>query len=156
MTENADAPKEPRDGPEDQRGKEDQRKNRDRRAKNLQPGREKTIHDGGFVFREHESAQQAFIVKSGTVEIFKSFAEDGFPPREVILGSLSEGAMFGEMALIDDQPRMASARAIGGPVVVYVISREQFNAKLKDTNLFIGKLLHILAGNVRSSSEKVK
>ncbi len=64
--------------------------------------------------------------------------------------------MFGEMALIDDQPRMASARAVGGPVELYVISRKQFDSKLKGVNLFIIKLLQILAVNVRSSSEKVK
>jgi CRP-like cAMP-binding protein len=72
------------------------------------------------------------------------------------LGKLGEGSMFGEMALIDDQPRMASARAIDGPLVVFVITRELFNAKLDDANLFIGKLLSILAENVRSSSEMVK
>ncbi len=156
MSDNADTREGKEDSPEDQRGNQDRRKNKDRRPPKHQPGREKTIHDGGFVFREHESAQEAFIVKSGTVEIFKSFVEEGHPPREVVLGSLSEGAMFGEMALIDDQPRMASARAVGGAVVVYVISREQFNAKLEGTNLFICKLLQILAGNVRSSSEKAK
>ncbi len=64
--------------------------------------------------------------------------------------------MFGEMALIDDQPRMASARAVGGPAELYVFSRKQFDSKLNGTNLFISKLLSILAGNVRSSSEKVK
>ena len=108
------------------------------------------------MFREHETAQEAFIVKSGTVEIFKSFKEEGQQPREVVLGKLGEGSMFGEMALIDDQPRMASARAIDGPLVVFVITRELFNAKLDDANLFIGKLLSILAENVRSSSEMVK
>ncbi len=64
--------------------------------------------------------------------------------------------MFGEMALIDDEPRMASARAVGGLVEVYVITSAQFQSKLGSTNLFISKLLQILAGNVRSSSEKVK
>ena len=120
------------------------------------PGVEKPIPDGGFVFREYEMAQEAFIIKSGTVEIFKSFAEEGHEPREVTLGTLQAGAMFGEMALIDDEPRMASARAVGGLVELYVITRGQFNSKLNGVNLFISKLLQILAENVRSSSEKVK
>ena len=156
MSKNADTPEGKEDSPEDQRRNEDRRKNKDRRPTNLQPGREKTIHEGGFVFREHESAQEAFILKSGTVEIFKSFAEEGHEPREVTLGTLQAGAMFGEMALIDDEPRMASARAVGGLVELYVITRGQFNSKLNGVNLFISKLLQILAENVRSSSEKVK
>ena len=64
--------------------------------------------------------------------------------------------MFGEMALIDDQPRMASARVIGDPAELYFISRKQFNSKLNGVNLLISKLLQILARNVRSSSELVK
>ena len=108
------------------------------------------------MFREYEMAQEAFIIKSGTVEIFKSFAEEGHEPREVTLGTLQAGAMFGEMALIDDEPRMASARAVGGLVELYVITRGQFNSKLSGVNLFISKLLQILAENDRSSSEKVK
>jgi len=137
-------------------GSQKRRKKKDRHARGLMPGVEKTIPDGGFVFREYEMAQEAFIIKSGTVEIFKSFAEEGHEPREVTLGTLQAGAMFGEMALIGDEPRMASARAVGGLVELYVITRGQFNSKLNGVNLFISKLLQILAENVRSSSEKVK
>ena len=108
------------------------------------------------MFREYETAQEAFIIKSGKVEIFKSFTEEGHEPREVTLGTLEAGAMFGEMALIDDETRMASARAVGGLVELYVITRKQFDSKLNGVNLFISKLLTILAKNVRSSSEKVK
>jgi len=132
---------------------EDSPESQDQRAGNL-PGGEKTIHEGGVIFREHETAQEAFIVKSGKVEIFKSFNEEGHQPREVVLGTLEAGGMFGEMALIDDELRMASARVVGGPATLYVITREQFNAKLGDVNLFISKLLKILADNVRANSEK--
>ncbi len=137
-------------------GDAERRKESDRRGQSVQPGSVKTIHEGGFIFREHETAQEAFIIKSGKVEIFKSFTEEGHEPREVTLGVLEAGAMFGEMALIDDETRMASARAVDDLVEVYVITREQFNLKVNGVNLFIGKLLQILAENVRSSSEKVK
>ncbi len=151
MTANTDASPEGEPGDHQER-----RKKKDRRVQRLMPGVEKTIPDGGFVFREHETAQEAFIVKSGTIEIFKAFPEEGHELRNVTLGKLEAGAMFGEMALIDDQPRMASARAVGGPVELYVISRKQFDSRLDGVNLFISKLLQILAENVRSSSEKVK
>ena len=156
MTANTNASAEKTGGQQERRQKTDRRKNEDRRAQKLMPGVEKTIPDGGFVFREYETAQEAFIVKSGTIEISKSFPEEGHEARNVTLGTLQAGAMFGEMALIDDELRMASARAVGGPVELYVISRKQFESKLNGVNLFISKLLQILAGNVRSSSEKVK
>ena len=137
-------------------GQQERRQKTDRRAQKLMPGVEKTILDGNFVFREYEMAQEAFIVKSGTIEIFKAFPEESGESRNVTLGTLQAGAMFGEMALIDNQPRMASARAVDGPVELYVISRKQFNSKLDGVNLFISKLLQILAENIRSSSELVK
>ena len=145
------------DTPAEQSGGDtERRKKTDHREQNLQPGAVKSIHEGNFVFREYETAQEAFIIKSGKVEIFKPFTEEGHEPREVTLGTLEAGAMFGEMALIDDQLRMASAHAVGGQVELYVISRKQFDSKLNGANLFISKLLQILAENVRSSSEKVK
>lgn len=140
---------------QERRRKKDRRKAQRRLASHL-PGEVKHYDEGRFVFRERELGDQAFIVKSGKVEIFKSFNEGGQDPRTVILGELGEGAMFGEMALIDNEPRMASARAVGGELAVYVITRRKFESKLGETNLFIGKLLQILAANVRSSSEKVK
>ena len=138
---------------EDENRKEtsDRRQVEDRRG----PSAEKSFPIDGYIFREFETAQEAFIVKSGTVEIFKTLNEDGQNPREVQLGVLESGAMFGEMALIDDETRMASARAKDGPVTLYVITHEQFQGKLKGVNPFITKLLHIPAGNVRSSSKKV-
>ena len=143
-----DQTQERRDSPE--------RRQEGRRKQSRAPGEVKVIHEGSFVFREHETAQEAFIVKSGTVEIFKSFNEEGQNPREVTLGSLGAGAMFGEMALINDEERMASARAVDGILEVYVINRQQFDAKIGKTNLFISKLLQILAENARTTAEKVK
>ncbi len=156
MEANTNASAEKTGGHQERRQKTNRRKTKDRRAGNLISGVEKTILDGNFVFREHEMAQEAFIVKSGTIEIFKAFPGESGEARNVILGTLQAGAMFGEMALIDDQPRMASARAVDGPAELYVISRKQFNSKLDGVNPFISKLLQILAENIRSSSELVK
>ena len=71
------------------------------------------------------------------------------------MGTLGKGSLFGEMALIEDEKRMAGARATGGPVSVYVISRAQFKEKLKPINPFIVRLLQVLAANVRSSVNKI-
>ena len=56
------------------------------------------------------------------------------------------------MALIDNQPRMASARAHKGPVTVLVVSQKQFSAMLDPVNPFVKKLLEILAGHVRAGN----
>ena len=102
-------------------------------------------HDS-YIFREHETGEQAFIIQSGTVEITRE-TEDG----TVVIGVLEEGAMFGEMALIDDKLRMAAAKAIG-PVSVMVISREMINKKISNADPFVRGLIELLLDHARSTA----
>ena len=62
---------------------------------------------GEFFFREHEPAESMFVLESGRVEVFKSWQG-----REVRLRAFGAGDCFGEMALLDLQPRSASVRAL--------------------------------------------
>ena len=113
--------------------------------------RTKNFSQGSFIFREFESGQEAFIIKTGQVEIFKSVTNSGVT-EEKTLAILQPGTMFGEMALIDNEPRMASARAHDDKVTVLVISHSQFGKMLESANPFVKKLLEILADHVRSKS----
>jgi len=113
----------------------------------------KLFENNHYVFREHETGQEAYIIKSGQVEIIKTVTEDSLT-TETTLGILGEGTMFGEMALIDDSPRMASARAYQGRLEVLVVSQDQFSALLEPVNPFVKKLLGILADHVRASNAK--
>lgn len=129
----------------------------DRRATDRRSGdrRETPIKEFAnkhLVFRERETGQEAFIIKTGQVEIFKTVTENGVS-REIPISILNEGTMFGEMALIDNELRMASARAYGGDLTVYVISQDLFNSMLEPVNPFVKKLLNILVDHVRASSE---
>ena len=103
----------------------------------------KTFEEGRYVFREHEVGDEAFIIEEGTVEIVR-LTEDGVR----VLATIGRGEIFGEMALIDDSPRMASARA-AGHVTLAVISRALFTEKLKATDPFIRGLLNIMAAEDR-------
>ena len=129
----------------------DRRQTPDRRG----PSPVRSYLENDIVFPENEIGNEAFIVKSGSIEIFKTLHKNGEKTREAVSGVLGEGALFGEMALIEDEKRMAGARAKGGPVSVYVISRSQFKEKLKPINPFIVRLLQVLAANVRSSADKL-
>jgi len=113
----------------------------------------KRINEGVAIFKQFELGRQAYIIKSGKVEIFHIKAQD-LNEREISIGVLETGAMFGEMALIDDKPRMASARAVGGDVVLKVITKDQFKSALENVSPFVSKLIHILSHELRSSSTK--
>ena len=98
-----------------------------------------------FIFREHEPGERAYIIAEGNVEILKESAEG-----LVSLRVLNVGAMFGELALIDDSPRMASAKAINGPVELLEIDQKTFTKKLLDADPFTRGLINILADTARS------
>ena len=67
----------------------------------------------------------AFVVLNGKVEI--SHVVDN---KDSPIGIVGRGGMFGEMALIDNGVRMASARALENNVETLVISRDVFHKKL--------------------------
>jgi CRP-like cAMP-binding protein len=73
---------------------------------------------------------------------------------EVVLGTLGTGGMFGEMALIDDKPRMASARAVGKASVT-VIPRQLMDRKIAEMDPFARGLTRILMDHVRTMAKSM-
>lgn len=108
----------------------------------------RVISAGQYVFREGEPGDRAYLVQEGKVEIIKR-TETG----EKLLGDVGRGGIFGEMALIDNQPRMASARALERTTLV-VVTAEQFEKKLKDADPFIRGLLNIFVRNIREMADR--
>ena len=80
-----------------------------------------------ILFREGDPGDVAFVVESGAVEIFRIKGK-----QEVVLATLERGSLFGEMALIDDQPRSANARA-SSESVVKQIGRKEFLHHLRSS-----------------------
>lgn len=72
---------------------------------------ELSFDDGATIFREGDPAGPVYLVERGTVRISKAT-----PGGEAVLGQVGAGGIFGEMALIDSAPRMATATAVGGAV----------------------------------------
>ncbi len=100
-----------------------------------------------LVFREGAAATDVYVIQSGKIEIFKK--RDGLESSLAILGP---NAIFGEMALVTDRPRSASARALT-ETVCYVIKESDFRARLDESGRFSDTLVRVLAENVRSTSD---
>jgi CRP-like cAMP-binding protein len=103
------------------------------------------VSEGQHVFRERESGDAAFVVLDGKIAIYRT-TEQG----DQILATLGKGAMFGEMALIDDQARMASAKAIEGQATVLVVTRDAFKKRMEALDPFTRGLIKILTENIRT------
>lgn len=78
---------------------------------------------GSVIFFEREPGDALYIIEEGQVRIYR-VAEDG---REKTLALLSEGDFFGEMALIDDEPRSAIAEATEPTVLLAIHKRDVHN-----------------------------
>ena len=110
---------------------------------------DKSFTDGEYIFREGESAAYAYVVKSGTVEITKH-SSDG----EQVLAELVAPTLFGEMALIDGNPRSAGARAKDNTVVTEVTAKS-FETYLSKNPEAAIRIMKTISENLRKSNQVV-
>jgi CRP-like cAMP-binding protein len=106
---------------------------------------------GEVIFKEGEIGRRcAYLVQSGKVEISKR-AADG---ETFILGYINDGGIFGEMALVDNKPRMAMARAADTTTVI-IVTEATFEDKLRKADPFIRGLLNMFVRNIRETTDKM-
>ena len=102
---------------------------------------------GDTIFKDGEEGRMAYIIQTGEVEIIKPM--NG---KDHVLGTIGEGGMFGEMALIDAQPRMATARTTLATTVICV-NQQMFEDKMNEADPFIRGLLNMFAGFIRELTD---
>lgn len=105
--------------------------------------RRKVFRAGELIFAEGDSGHEAYVVEYGRVEVYKTVKD-----VVVSLGIIVQGGIFGEMALIDDQPRMASARAADETACV-VIAKERLAEQLEKAPKGVRVIVGALLGNIR-------
>lgn len=105
---------------------------------------------GAMIFRQGERSGAAYLIVDGDVEILRQ-GPDG---HDRVLDVLGRGSYFGEMGVIDDQPRSASARA-RGPVVCVSVEREEFMDMLLRNPQEAIDLLKVLFDRLRRTSAKL-
>ncbi len=112
--------------------------------------------DGELICREGESSTEMFVLRSGSVRIFKArgpSARSSQPP-EIELAVLHKGDFFGEMSLLEGLPRDASAQAVGGAEVL-VMTPGALLVRLRRDPTFAFELLQRLSGRVRSLNARL-
>ncbi|HEY7215929.1 MAG TPA: cyclic nucleotide-binding domain-containing protein [Thermoanaerobaculia bacterium] len=108
--------------------------------------RERNYGPNQVIFREGERGNEMYVVLEGRVMISKFIPGAG----EEALAFLERGGYFGEMALIDNEPRSADAKAHERGAVVLVISREVLEGILDIHKISSIRLLTILCNLVAS------
>jgi len=117
--------------------------------------RERKYGSNQVIFREGETGNEMYVVLEGRVMISKYIPGAG----EEALAFLERGGYFGEMALIDNAPRSADAKAHENGAVVLVISREVLEGILDIHKISSIRLLTILctlvASRLRELDDKI-
>lgn len=116
---------------------------------------EERFRAGSMIFREGEKGDKLYIVLDGRVRISKFIPGVG----EEALTVLDRGDFFGEMALIDDKPRSADAKAHENDATVLSIDRATLNEILSmDPHAslqFLNLLCRMISRRLREINEKI-
>jgi CRP-like cAMP-binding protein len=102
---------------------------------------------GDIIFSEGEIGTEMYIIQSGTVELLK---EIGGETR--VLSTLEKGDFFGEMSVLEDLPRTASARA-KTDVELVRINGATFDAMLKSNTEIAVRMLRKLSRRIREVTD---
>jgi CRP-like cAMP-binding protein len=112
--------------------------------------REKNYPKGSVIVFEEDPGDALYVVLSGQVKVVL-IGDDG---REVILSILKKGDFFGEMSLIDDQPRSAHVIATTRANLL-VLRRDEFHQCLADSPGISLGLLQALSRRLRRADDKI-
>jgi CRP/FNR family cyclic AMP-dependent transcriptional regulator len=115
-----------------------------------QHGSIKTYRKNTIVINQDDETDSLYAILSGSVKVFIS-SEDG---REVILNHQGTGEYFGEMALIDRQPRAASVETLE-PSRFMVISRNDFMHCLSRNPRIALNLIEPMTHRIRALARSV-
>ena len=97
------------------------------------------VAPGDVLFREGDRGEKMYVLLEGEMEILLG---------DFVLETVRQGALIGEMALIDDSPRTASAVA-KTPCRLAEIDRRRFHFLVQQTPHFATHVIKTLADRLR-------
>lgn len=116
---------------------------------------ERRFADGAYLFQEGDEGDEMYVVLEGRARISKYIPGGG----EEALAILERGDFFGEMSLIDGEPRSADARAHGGALTVLALDqptvREVLSMDSQASLEFLQLLCRLIGHRLREIDEKV-
>ena len=110
-----------------------------------QASTEVTLTDGETLFAQGDEGDAAYVITGGVIEIVKEGAE-----RHTLLAVRKPGEVIGEMALLQDEPRMATAKGRGRTTVLKV-PKQAMTHLLDVSPTAVRKLFDIVLGRLRST-----
>lgn len=107
---------------------------------------------GDLLFEENETSFHFFIIQEGEVEVFKN-GPNG--EGEIVLAKVGPGNSLGEFAMLDRQPRSASARALTALTTARV-SAEAYDQLISELPDWAVSVMRALVERIRYTNEIVR
>ncbi len=109
-----------------------------------------TLRDGTVIFRENDLGDKMYIIQDGVVRISKTI--DG---REHKLAELGKGEFFGEMAIVSNTPRSATAVA-AGTVEILAFDRAGFEAMIGKNTKIAMSIIDKLSKRLQNANTQIQ
>jgi len=107
-----------------------------------QKGFNRNYKDNEIIFCEHEPGDELYIIQKGKIKITKIVDNN-----EVLLAVLKPGDIFGEMALLENKPRSATAISFGESELLSV-NKKNFEAMVQNNPMLGTKLITLLSERI--------
>lgn len=102
----------------------------------------RVYHDGDVVFLEHEIGNELYIIQQGNIKIKKVVANS-----EITLAILQKGDILGEMAILENLPRSATAVAYGKTMLL-AINKDNFQVMVQQQPQLATKIISLLSERI--------
>ena len=110
----------------------------------------KKIPAGTVLFQEGDKGEEMYIIQTGRIKISKRIRG-----VEKTLATLEKGEFFGEMAILNDKPRSASAETIE-ECEMLVIDRKTFDALIRGNVEIAVRFIKRLADRLRETNDQME
>jgi len=111
---------------------------------------ERSFAAGEELFGEGQEGHEAYVIAAGEIEILKSSAG-----RQVLLAVRGRGELIGELALLEDALRMASARA-ATQATVLVVGKNELNGLLASSPTASRAMLHTVVSRLQTTEAMLR
>jgi CRP/FNR family transcriptional regulator, cyclic AMP receptor protein len=108
-------------------------------------------YDGGHVvFREGDSGDTCFVIRSGSVKVVRNHAGG----RTITLAELRQGDIFGELAMFSGETRSATVEALEPTTAVALLAADVRRLLVGHPDIAV-KMLAGLADRLRTANERI-
>lgn len=110
--------------------------------------------EGETIFYEGEPGTGMYVIKSGEVQILKKHQD-----KEILIATLSPGDFFGELALLDESPRSATARATVMSEIIGIFRPDLLDLVKRDPwsgSRILIRLSELIGLRLKEASDKLK